>query len=365
MTYFRNFPTVAYNFGDEVDPAGFNDISVYIDLFDRVSDNLAFYEEYYIRDGMRPDMVSYELYNTIDYYWTFFLLNDKLREQGWPLDETDVYDAAKKYYPHLTFTTQYKLYNELFVGDTVIAGDLGDEDDPNGLISSNKNYNFIGRIIEKNYDLGQIVVKPIKEVYSIAVINGGSGYTSIPTVTISGGGGTGATAAAVIEDGAVTAITVTNGGDEYQSAPTVTISLPDDAAGTRATAIATLTSNNITASGTEQTAIYSQAGEPDPLNWENVLDPQVSNVNIFNVQDQYNAAHHYEDQNGNIIDLTIGPSDEEYINNRTFADYGFTVSAVSHLKRLQDDNEALKRIKVLTPDAANKINSEFQRLLRS
>jgi hypothetical protein len=54
----------------------------------------------------------------------------------------------------------------------------------------------------------------------IQVVNGGSGYTSTPTVTIEGGGGSGATATATIT-GPVTGIAVTNGGSGYTSAPSV------------------------------------------------------------------------------------------------------------------------------------------------
>ena len=63
-----------------------------------------------------------------------------------------------------------------------------------------------------------------KEVSSITVTNGGSGYTSAPDVTISGGSGTGATATATVESGAVTGITITNNGYNYTSAPSVTFS---------------------------------------------------------------------------------------------------------------------------------------------
>lgn len=53
----------------------------------------------------------------------------------------------------------------------------------------------------------------------IAVTNGGSGYTTAPGVTISGGGGSGATATATINaDGEVTAITVTAAGSGFTSA---------------------------------------------------------------------------------------------------------------------------------------------------
>lgn len=67
-------------------------------------------------------------------------------------------------------------------------------------------------------------ISPYGVVKSITVNARGSGYTSVPTVTISGGEGSGATASAVIASGRVTAINITSPGIEYSSAPTVTIS---------------------------------------------------------------------------------------------------------------------------------------------
>jgi autotransporter-associated beta strand protein len=55
------------------------------------------------------------------------------------------------------------------------------------------------------------------------VISGGSGYTSAPIVEISGGGGSGATARAIVTDGSVTEIEITNPGTNYVSAPTFTL----------------------------------------------------------------------------------------------------------------------------------------------
>ena len=70
---------------------------------------------------------------------------------------------------------------------------------------------------------------------AISVINGGSGYTSAPTVTITGGGGLGAVAVAAIANGQVVSITLTSFGAGYTSAPAVTLS---GGAGTGATATA-------------------------------------------------------------------------------------------------------------------------------
>lgn len=63
-------------------------------------------------------------------------------------------------------------------------------------------------------------------ILSITVTNDGSGYTSVPTVTISAPNlayGTTASAVASVVSNKVSAITVTNAGSGYTSAPTVTI----------------------------------------------------------------------------------------------------------------------------------------------
>lgn len=49
-------------------------------------------------------------------------------------------------------------------------------------------------------------------VTAITMGNGGTGYTTAPAVTLTGGGGTGATAVATVSGGVVTKITVTNAG---------------------------------------------------------------------------------------------------------------------------------------------------------
>ncbi|GAB3388111.1 phage tail tube protein [Lysobacter fragariae] len=73
-------------------------------------------------------------------------------------------------------------------------------------------------------------------VKSIAVTSGGTGYTSVPGVTFTGGVGTGAAATAVVENGVVVAIEVTNAGTGYTSAPAVGFTGGGGGSGAAATA---------------------------------------------------------------------------------------------------------------------------------
>ncbi len=67
-----------------------------------------------------------------------------------------------------------------------------------------------------NYTAGKIA--------HISIDNEGTNYSSAPTISISGGGGSNATATATVSGGKITAVTITNGGTGYTSYPTVTVS---------------------------------------------------------------------------------------------------------------------------------------------
>ena len=62
------------------------------------------------------------------------------------------------------------------------------------------------------------------KIAHISIDNAGTGYSSAPTISISGGGGSNATATATVSGGSITAISITNAGTGYTSYPTVTIS---------------------------------------------------------------------------------------------------------------------------------------------
>lgn len=146
MTYFQNFPSTLYKFGDAEPVSATVDITAYVDIIDRFKDNITQYEYYYILEGDRPDQVSQKLYNTPDYYFLFYLFNDNIREQGWPLTERELIEKVQNDYPNTTLTTQTVLTNIMKVGQNITG--LG-----SGLVAD---------IIHRNLDLGQIIVKGTK-----------------------------------------------------------------------------------------------------------------------------------------------------------------------------------------------------------
>ena len=97
-------------------------------------------------------------------------------------------------------------------------------------------------------NLGKISTIGATQVQSILVTNGGSLYTSIPTVTISSPsfGGTQATAFANIVNGVVTSISIVNAGSGYTTIPSITITpVAGDVTGSGATAVAVLAKNSV------------------------------------------------------------------------------------------------------------------------
>ena len=86
---------------------------------------------------------------------------------------------------------------------------------------------------------------------AITLLTGGSGYTSVPSVNIVGGGGSGAIAVATISGGVVTGVLVTNQGSGYTSTPQITIT---GGGGSGATAAAKPPSNTTGANVITMTA---------------------------------------------------------------------------------------------------------------
>lgn len=164
MNYFINYPVVRYKFGDETQISIFNNIAKYSDLVDQIKDQVTAYEYYTIQDGDRPDTVSYKLYGTTRYHWSFYLLNDHIRESGWPLTSNEITPQLQKNFPDWALQTANKDWDGVKLNGAVddknigaifrvgreVRGETADVGDPTF---------HVGTIVDRNIDIGQFIIK--------------------------------------------------------------------------------------------------------------------------------------------------------------------------------------------------------------
>jgi len=247
--FFKNFPRIAYRFGNEITPSLFQNISVYIKLIDEIKDDVAFHTSLFIQDYDRPDSLSYKLYDTTEFYWTFYYLNTDIRESGWPLPYQNLLPKAKKDYPHRVVTTTGNISKTFLPGHTV-----------SGSVSGST-----GTVVKRYLDLGQIVINSANN------FNAGE----ILTPSING----------VAQTGDIIRVT-------------------SDAA-------------------------------------------------------QYDAVHHYENSSKEYVDIGLVPSGTGTGAFPTVSSF----TPITYFERITSKNDSLKEIKVLIPEVAAQIKTEFTKLL--
>ena len=113
MSFFNGFPFTSYKVGNETDVAYIQDISAYVDIIDQVKENVSIYQKYDILDGERPDVLSEKLYGSTKYYWTFYLMNDSIRKNGFPLSSNELDVWVKKKYPNTTLVTRDYFFTKM------------------------------------------------------------------------------------------------------------------------------------------------------------------------------------------------------------------------------------------------------------
>ena len=270
MSYFTNYPTVNYKFGNESTAVAVQDIGAYIDLIDRVKDDISFYQEYNLRDGDRPDQVSNDLYGSPDYHWTFYLLNDDIKERGWPLTRSRISDKAKEEYPNIVFTTRANIAEQFLVGSNIEGQASG----------------VTGKILRRRPDMGQIIVEktPVDRV-----------FTGTPTIN------------SELEIELTTAETFVNTSEWVVEVVTAL----GNTVATNYSIVTTENNTKATISDLSFGMTYQITAkvltDSNFINNESILTTENEvdkNIKIDTVVEEYNAKHHYENASGNYVDIS-------------------------------------------------------------
>jgi len=255
MSFFKQFPKVEYDFNRTGIKQNMVDLFRSIRPLPTFLDNYSSYKFYEIKNGERPDIVSQRLYGTSMYYWTFFVVNDHLHDgyRAWPLSQEDLQAYMAKEYNGYVIETNPKVTNNF---ENSLAGRFTLGETLTGSVSG-----ATGKLTRKITDLSQLVIQDVTGAYigsatgakelitgatsedsvstynvykyldapyyyydanagtgavkQIYLVNGGSNYTSAPTVTFQGNGSISPTATATISGGKVTAITINNKGSGH------------------------------------------------------------------------------------------------------------------------------------------------------
>lgn len=130
MSYFTHFPKVDYDIlGDGITQSVTN-ITSYVDINSKLLDDISFYSEYVIADRQRPDNVSMTLYGTDKYYWTFFIINEHLKNSytNWPRKQSSLEEFCQSKYEGIGAVVNGDVFGKFIPGEVVtgqISGATG------------------------------------------------------------------------------------------------------------------------------------------------------------------------------------------------------------------------------------------------
>lgn len=351
MTYFKRFNPALYKFGNETAYALTTNLTQYVDMIDQIKTKDLFFEDYVIPANERPDQTSYKLYGTTDYYWTFFLANDHIRENGWPLTYHEVVENAKKRYPHRVVTVKIQQPDVIDYYDednkpifrTKLVGTPPDQFEVGSIVTGNASLTK-GIILKRDLSLGTFVIDT-ENVVTESII-------SDQTVTPNSNGiieleRTDSTEAETFTRPLLWLLT-------KDGIPVNNIRIEISPFGRKVsifdvpfspTSVYKLTYHINTKNLTD-----GKFSVGEELSYRNPAGTDTSMI-VFSETSQWNSVHHFEDDDGNWVD--INPIDQ----NR----YGYT--PVTHLEHLTNKNEELRQIKIIKRDNVFDIARSFAELM--
>tara|TARA_R110000744_G_scaffold5418_12_gene19120 strand:+ start:793 stop:1515 length:723 start_codon:yes stop_codon:yes gene_type:complete len=153
--YFNKFKKIPYEVNGDGIKRDLVNLSSFTGITTKLIDDIAFYSNYVIKDGERPDNVAYDIYDDASLYWTLFLVNPKLNSiyTDWPRSSSEILEYTKSIYPTYTgiVTFNDSLVNKFNIGE-VVTGQLS---------------GAMGTILAKNINDGHITIDVISGTFKV------------------------------------------------------------------------------------------------------------------------------------------------------------------------------------------------------
>jgi len=183
MSYFRQFPTLPYDFDRNGILQNVVDIYRGARPLTAFADDANAYSFYSVKNGERPDIVSQRLYGTTQYYWTFFIINDFLHDglAGWPMSQEKLHDYMDEEFEGVAITTNPEVDE---TGDPGIISSY-----PNSLSGrfqlgetiTGATSGATGILVKKSADMNQLILQNVVGTFIGSSATGPSNATELLT----------------------------------------------------------------------------------------------------------------------------------------------------------------------------------------
>ena len=99
MSYFSRFPLLGYTLDNNATYQVVSDVIKRVTVSQKTKENLVLFDDYDIKDGETPEIVSYKFYDSTDYHWVILLVNDIFDARfGWPLTDAQLFKYVQDKY---------------------------------------------------------------------------------------------------------------------------------------------------------------------------------------------------------------------------------------------------------------------------
>lgn len=110
--YFQNFPTIYYEY--EIDGQRIiklvKDITINVRVQKQLLENIALYDEYDIKDGETPEIISSKVYGTSLYHWVIMMVNQRYDlVNDFPLATEALYQYTNNKYENMNAVHHWEI----------------------------------------------------------------------------------------------------------------------------------------------------------------------------------------------------------------------------------------------------------------